>query len=132
MARLTVAGGFAKIGKLAQGALDLHSGRSQVDFDRFARMADSLGSNCEHQRTDSIRGNNAAIEALEIASTAGPELPREVAQAAMEPPLGSPNLRSIEVRCSTAIVDLARPGETWASRRRHTIKFSSSAARPRR
>lgn len=30
--RLTIAGGFAKMVKLAQGALDLHSGRSQVDF----------------------------------------------------------------------------------------------------
>ncbi|MEN0087661.1 MAG: cobalt-precorrin-5B (C(1))-methyltransferase, partial [Pseudomonadota bacterium] len=31
--RLTIAGGFAKLTKLAQGAMDLHSGRSQVDFE---------------------------------------------------------------------------------------------------
>ncbi len=31
--RVTIAGGMAKMTKLAQGALDLHSGRSQVDFD---------------------------------------------------------------------------------------------------
>ena len=30
--RLTIAGGFAKIAKLAQGAMDLHSGRGSVDF----------------------------------------------------------------------------------------------------
>ncbi|WP_029061988.1 cobalt-precorrin-5B (C(1))-methyltransferase [Labrenzia sp. DG1229] len=30
--RLTLAGGFAKFSKLAQGALDLHSARSSVDF----------------------------------------------------------------------------------------------------
>lgn len=29
--KLTIAGGFAKLTKLAQGALDLHSSRSQVD-----------------------------------------------------------------------------------------------------
>ena len=34
--RLTVAGGFGKMIKLAQGALDLHSGRSQVDFSWLA------------------------------------------------------------------------------------------------
>jgi cobalt-precorrin-5B (C1)-methyltransferase len=30
--RVTIGGGFGKMVKLAQGALDLHSGRSQVDF----------------------------------------------------------------------------------------------------
>ena len=30
--RVTIGGGFGKLVKLAQGALDLHSGRSQVDF----------------------------------------------------------------------------------------------------
>ncbi len=30
--KLTVAGGFAKMSKLAQGALDLHSARSSIDF----------------------------------------------------------------------------------------------------
>ncbi|MEM8841381.1 MAG: cobalt-precorrin-5B (C(1))-methyltransferase, partial [Pseudomonadota bacterium] len=32
--RLTIAGGIGKMTKLGQGALDLHSGRSQVDFAR--------------------------------------------------------------------------------------------------
>ena len=31
--RVTIGGGIGKMTKLAQGALDLHSGRSQVDFD---------------------------------------------------------------------------------------------------
>ncbi len=38
--RLTVGGGIAKLTKLAQGAVDLHSGRSRVDFDQ---LADWLG-----------------------------------------------------------------------------------------
>ena len=36
VARLTIAGGIGKLTKLAQGAMDLHSGRSQVDFARLA------------------------------------------------------------------------------------------------
>lgn len=37
--RLTVAGGLGKLTKLGQGARDLHSARSQVDFARLARDA---------------------------------------------------------------------------------------------
>jgi cobalt-precorrin-5B (C1)-methyltransferase len=37
VARVTLGGGIGKMTKLAQGALDLHSGRSQVDFDDLAR-----------------------------------------------------------------------------------------------
>jgi cobalt-precorrin-5B (C1)-methyltransferase len=36
VARLTVGGGLGKMTKLAQGAMDLHSGRSQVDFPLLA------------------------------------------------------------------------------------------------
>ncbi|MEO8530970.1 MAG: cobalt-precorrin-5B (C(1))-methyltransferase, partial [Deltaproteobacteria bacterium] len=38
--RLTVAGGIGKMVKLAQGAIDLHSGRSQVDFGALAAALD--------------------------------------------------------------------------------------------
>jgi len=38
--RLTVAGGIGKMVKLAQGAIDLHSGRSQVDFAALASALD--------------------------------------------------------------------------------------------
>ena len=41
--RLTIAGGFAKLSKLAQGYLDLHSGRSQVDLDWLAAEFAALG-----------------------------------------------------------------------------------------
>ena len=34
--RVTIGGGIGKLTKLAQGARDLHSGRSQVDFDVLA------------------------------------------------------------------------------------------------
>ena len=42
--RLTLAGGFAKLAKLAQGALDLHSGRSRLDQPRLAERARAAGA----------------------------------------------------------------------------------------
>lgn len=39
VAHVTIGGGFGKITKLAQGAMDLHSGRSQVDFEWLAKFA---------------------------------------------------------------------------------------------
>ncbi len=41
--RLTIAGGFAKMAKLAQGARDLHSGRSTLDMARLGRWAREAG-----------------------------------------------------------------------------------------
>ncbi len=37
--RLTIAGGIGKLSKLAQGEMDLHSGRSTVDFNHLAALA---------------------------------------------------------------------------------------------
>lgn len=54
--RLTIGGGIGKLAKLAQGAMDLHSGRSQVDFDT---LADWMGD-------DRLRGANTVLEAFEI------------------------------------------------------------------
>lgn len=54
--RLTIGGGIGKLAKLAQGAMDLHSGRSQVDFDI---LADWMGD-------DRLRGANTVLEAYEI------------------------------------------------------------------
>ncbi|WP_420394633.1 cobalt-precorrin-5B (C(1))-methyltransferase [Acuticoccus sp.] len=42
--RLTIAGGFAKLSKLASGAMDLHSSRSTVDTARLAAWAIEAGA----------------------------------------------------------------------------------------
>ena len=42
--RLTVAGGFGKISKLADGHMDLHSGRSSVDREGLVRRLAALGA----------------------------------------------------------------------------------------
>ncbi|MEM7465198.1 MAG: cobalt-precorrin-5B (C(1))-methyltransferase, partial [Pseudomonadota bacterium] len=41
--KLTIAGGFAKMAKLANGSLDLHSGRSQVNMEFLADLAIQSG-----------------------------------------------------------------------------------------
>jgi len=70
VARVTVGGGIGKMSKLAQGAVDLHSARSQVDFDALAAMSG----------VPAVAGANTALEAYQIA---GPQLAGRVAQAAL-------------------------------------------------
>jgi len=45
--RLTIAGGFGKLSKLAAGHMDLHSKRSQVDTGFLARLAEQTGAGAE-------------------------------------------------------------------------------------
>lgn len=68
--RVTIGGGIGKITKLAQGAVDLHSGRSQVDFAQLADLADD----------PRVAQANTALEAYQIA---GPALAQKVADKAL-------------------------------------------------
>jgi cobalt-precorrin-5B (C1)-methyltransferase len=43
-AKFTIAGGFAKIAKLSQGNMDLHSGRSQLDMISLASNLENNGA----------------------------------------------------------------------------------------
>ncbi|MGX9855680.1 cobalt-precorrin-5B (C(1))-methyltransferase [Limimaricola variabilis] len=67
--RVTIGGGIGKITKLAQGAVDLHSSRSQVDFAALAELAGVPG----------IAAANTALEASRLA----PELGQRVAETAL-------------------------------------------------
>ncbi|HWM02027.1 MAG TPA: cobalt-precorrin-5B (C(1))-methyltransferase [Actinophytocola sp.] len=80
--RLTVAGGFAKLSKLADGHLDLHSGRSQVDLHALARRAREAGG--DDQLAARIEGANTAMEALQLAAAAGVPLADHVAAGARD------------------------------------------------
>jgi cobalt-precorrin-5B (C1)-methyltransferase len=82
--RLTIAGGFAKLTKLAQGHLDLHSSRSQVDFEKLADMVSGLGGSPE--LLAAVRGANTAAEVLSI--TDNLSLGEAVATAARASALG--------------------------------------------
>jgi cobalt-precorrin-5B (C1)-methyltransferase len=82
IARLTLAGGFAKLSKLAAGHLDLHSGRSQVDLERLARVARELGGDSE--LAGAIASANSALHVYELARGAGVALADRVAADARE------------------------------------------------
>ena len=71
--RVTIGGGFGKMVKLAQGAMDLHSGRSQVDFTWLAERAP------EAMRADVLSANTAQ-QVLEIV---GPSLAEKIAHEAL-------------------------------------------------
>jgi len=73
--RVTIGGGFGKITKLAQGALDLHSGRSQVEFDFLASL-------CPGLPRETVLAANTAQQVLEMAKDS--ELAQRVARAARE------------------------------------------------
>jgi cobalt-precorrin-5B (C1)-methyltransferase len=72
--RITIGGGFAKMVKLAQGHMDLHSGRSQVDFNWLAERVDP-------SLQDKVRSANTAMEVLELA---GPTLAQRIAEEALQ------------------------------------------------
>jgi cobalt-precorrin-5B (C1)-methyltransferase len=71
VSRLTVGGGIGKMIKLAQGAMDLHSGRSQVDFVALSRVLSD----------ERMLQMNTALQAYE---TVGIPLARWVADAAQD------------------------------------------------
>ena len=66
--RLTVAGGFGKISKLAAGHQDLHSRHSSVDLALLAVEAAALGADAGLQ--DAIRTANTSQQALALAQAA--------------------------------------------------------------
>ncbi|MGJ8583065.1 MAG: cobalt-precorrin-5B (C(1))-methyltransferase [Marinosulfonomonas sp.] len=68
--RLTIGGGIGKLTKLAQGAVDLHSGRSQVDFEDLAKRFGHMD----------VKQANTALEALSII---GPDMAQGIADAAL-------------------------------------------------
>jgi cobalt-precorrin-5B (C1)-methyltransferase len=101
--RLTVAGGFAKLSKLAAGHLDLHSKRSQVDFRLLAELVDDDGRRPELAAR--IREANTAIHALEIAREAHVDLGTLIAVRALQ--TATDVLGDADVAVDVVVVDRA-------------------------
>jgi cobalt-precorrin-5B (C1)-methyltransferase len=80
--RLTLAGGFAKMSKLAAGSLDLHSGRSQVDAAFLAQLAGDVGAGAELR--ESISAAGSGLHALQLAVAADVPLGDAVARASRD------------------------------------------------
>ena len=78
--KVTLAGGFAKISKLADGNLDLHSKRSEVDLDGLAEMLAIRGAS--NELLDRVRDARMASHVLELASAASLPLADDVAESA--------------------------------------------------
>jgi cobalt-precorrin-5B (C1)-methyltransferase len=77
--RVTIGGGIGKLTKLGQGAVDLHSGRGQVDFARLAELAgDARVARC-----------NTALEAFELIGTSLAEAVAQQALAAVRERFGT-------------------------------------------
>lgn len=98
--KVTIAGGFGKLAKLAQGEMDLHSARSQVDLDRLATLAESLGGSLA--LADQIRSAPSANAALELASTEHLPLAQTIAERARD---AAQNLVGPATRASILLID---------------------------
>ena len=102
VARLTIAGGPAKMTKLAEGKLDLHSKRGAVDLAALAeRVADAGGS---PTLAEAIASANSGLHAFELAQAAGFDLPALVADGAWATAaaVSSPDSRASLKRSSSA------------------------------
>jgi cobalt-precorrin-5B (C1)-methyltransferase len=80
--RVSIAGGVAKMTKLAQGLADLHSKRGEVDLAALAKFATAAGAGEQIQRE--VAAANTAAQAFAIARAGGIALGNEVARAAQD------------------------------------------------
>ncbi|MGW9205865.1 cobalt-precorrin-5B (C(1))-methyltransferase [Embleya sp. NPDC055664] len=106
ISRLTIAGGFAKLSKLADGHLDLHSGRSQVNLDHLAERAAAVGGDAE--LVANIRAANTALHALQLARAADVPLGDAVAEAARD--AARDLLRGSEIPITVDVIAIDRGG----------------------
>jgi cobalt-precorrin-5B (C1)-methyltransferase len=87
--RITIGGGIGKITKLAQGAVDLHSSRTQVDFESLNELSLALG----------LADVSDANTALEAVTRAGLGLAQAIAEQARERVL-------LQLKGSVQLVDI--------------------------
>lgn len=80
VAKVTIAGGFAKLSKLARGAMDLHSGRSSIDLAFLGDQLAELGA--QPELVGKARAANTANEILSLATEAGLPLGDAIARLA--------------------------------------------------
>ena len=112
---ITIAGGFAKLTKLAQGAMDLHSGRSQVDFNWLVEQIEILLKNAgekplNQNLKDQILNANTAMQTLELTRNLAIDLPMHIANKARDNAVSV--LRGAQTDIEIIVVD--RQGEVLA------------------
>ena len=100
--RLTIAGGPAKLAKLGQGRLDLHSRRSRVDM---AQLAHWLPSEMPAEVKEAVAAAHSVTAAIDVARNAGIDLPAIIARHALRTMRAV--LRAAPVRAGVLVVDRA-------------------------
>lgn len=101
--RLTIAGGVGKLAKLADGHLDLHSGRSQVNTELLATLV--LGEGGTPELAERVRTANTALDALRVCQDAGLPLGDLIAARARNTALDV--LRGAPVAVDVVVIDRA-------------------------
>jgi len=82
VARLTLAGGFGKLTKLAQGHMDLHSARSELDFGKLAACLGEVGA--DDETIKEAQNANTAMAVLDLSRSEGLALAGLIAARARE------------------------------------------------
>ncbi|GGD04714.1 cobalt-precorrin-5B (C(1))-methyltransferase [Aureimonas glaciei] len=101
--QVTIAGGFAKLTKLAAGSLDLHSGRSQVDFAYLHGLVAEIAPERAEALEPAILGANTAKAVLDLCVAGGIDLAGAVARAALA--TVSTTLRGADIAAEIIVVD---------------------------
>ncbi len=104
--RLTIAGGIGKLSKLADGHLDLHSGRSQINPELLAELSTQAGATPELAQR--VRQANTALHALQLCQEHGLPLGDVVAARAADTARGV--LRGAETEIAVDVVVIDRAG----------------------
>ncbi len=78
--KITIAGGFAKMSKLAQGAMDLHSKRSEVDINWLSELLEKAGATPDISKA--ARAAHSGNEVLQIGERTNISLGRIIADKA--------------------------------------------------
>jgi len=99
--RVTIAGGFAKMVKLSQGLIDLHSRSGSVDLVHLAHLAGEAGASDE--LVAAIPQMNSALEALQRADAEGVDIAGTVAAHAVK--TAARLVRDTDIGVDVAIFD---------------------------
>ncbi len=102
--KLTLCGGFAKLCKLAQGEMDLHSSRSRLDFDQLAKWMGEAGG--DERLQAKVRSANTALEVIELAISHDIGMGDLVARRAKEVALAV-----VSGDCHIEVIAINRKGE---------------------
>jgi cobalt-precorrin-5B (C1)-methyltransferase len=111
IARVTIAGGFAKMVKLAQGRLDLHSRSGEIDMAVLAGWLGEQGAPPEV--VTKAAAANSALEVFQLSKAAGIDLPANIAARALA--VAAAAVKNEAIRVDVVVFDrlgglLARAG----------------------